>query len=357
MNKIIFFILVQFLLISFSYSDDSVLPDFLVFLPVRYPAHFGVRQSGMGFTGFSYPYDENVVLLNPAGLGIENDRYRRVSFMYSILPKTMNFYEYDEFKFFEQHFAVCSQPSLKNVGGFGFAFNMPVWHVDYYIPVTVWDPDSGIINTGKYLEDEKICTKFTLAYAHDLPFIPFGKHALGFGCKYAYFHDKIFNGKITNNVLSIDLGYNGVFNNRIFMGFVVSNLKIYNEDEEIGFIEIPRIVYSLGVNELFDKSSDNKLSIFIETNYVHCFKYDFSEWNLWRNNILNFGCEARLLYFLFIRTGISYSFDTNDKIVPFGFGMNLFNRYELNFFHTAYATKDFDRKRFGFSLSIMNLFE
>ena len=41
----------------------------------------GCRQNGMAGAGYSFPNDENLLLLNPAGLGIDNKRFRNKCIM------------------------------------------------------------------------------------------------------------------------------------------------------------------------------------------------------------------------------------------------------------------------------------
>jgi hypothetical protein len=63
-----------FLVYCCSINGDG-LPE--PYYPLDYVT--GCRQSGMGGAGYSLPNDENVLLFNPAGLGIANDRFRKLS--------------------------------------------------------------------------------------------------------------------------------------------------------------------------------------------------------------------------------------------------------------------------------------
>ncbi len=351
MNKLIPILLLLFPCLV--YPDNSPFSDhnYHVFLSPRYIA----PSSGMGFTGFTHPHDENTVSLNPAGLGITNDRFERMSFMYAGVPVAINTpLDYD--KFYEHTLSICSQPSSKNIGGFGITLDMPVWNSDEEISQLLWI-DEQPVPTGKVDNVIHLITKLTFAYGHNFSFINLENHALGIGCRYLHLYDSNFGENRCSNALSMDFGYSGIFFNRLSLGITFSHIDLYLENDWYSFQEIPRFTGALSINDLFMEISDGKFSLFIESSFTHHFKEILTDQSLWRNEIINTGFELTVINILFIRSGLSYDFFSNDKIVPWGFGLNFFNKYELNFFHTAYATQDVDRKRFGISLSVINLFE
>ncbi len=311
----------------------------------------------MGFTGVSRADDENTVSVNPAGLGIHNDRYKRLSFMYSVNPKTMN-PAVENNRFYEHTLSFCSQPSSKNIGGFGLLFNLPVWNPKDNEEKMIIDcvnqmPDS-VSTTDKYLQ---LQTNLILSYSHDLSFIHLENHSLGMSFRLTHVYNSFLGIERTNNAAGMDIGYSGTFFDRLHLGLVFSHLDLYTEREEYLYQQFPRFTGALGVHGLFSGCSRGKVSLFIESNYAHYLRYNRKDFHLWRNEMVNTGFDLTVFYFFYIRSGLSYDFHSHDKIVPWGFGLNFFNRYMVNFFHTAYATQETDKKRFGISLSVINLFE
>lgn len=335
----------------------------------------GSRQTGMGGIGFSRPDDENVMFLNPAGLGIINHRFNGMSIAYG------NMFEFTFQKtfFFQDHYIpICFQPSDKNVGGFGIQLESFSMIAQEDIGKTViWD--GKIVPTGDTLNDTHLLNLGIISYGRNLSFWNAENHALGIALMVRNTFEKNMGDPVTEFSLYADIGYTGSFKNGIHLGTIVKKIPIvqaFGHDEPM--ITLPvSIIQAIGLyRDNIRKSTEKKLSLFTEIHYKISIKkferYSFKDtgvsFDYSQKHFFSGGFELGLAEFLFIRNGyrlyFSDGFSYNKTEFAFGLGVDNRKNISFNLFYTFFAGNSdwyidqqdkYNQKRFGCSLSFYNL--
>lgn len=337
---IIFFLTIIF--ISNSYGDWSSFypPDYIT----------GSRQAGMGGIGYSFPIDENVLLFNPAGLGIRNERFKKLSASLGyVLDRHSHRIKQNH------HLSLCSQPFDNYAGGFAF-------QTEYYYNVYSYEIHRDFQSNSQYI----------LGFGGEIPFFKKTKHSLGVSLKYFRFYMDLYDSDISSNSFLVDFGYNGTFFNHIHTGVSLFNVPIiesYNSEER-PLIPL-KLTTSLGFLYPFIKKNDiDKFAAFFETYYSYLTQ---KEEHLFKRHIGGVGFELAFNETHFMRHGYRFEFndgyDESSKFelratdISFGLGLKIREHIEINFYHAIksynedYSGVSPDRNHhIGMSINALSLF-
>ena len=354
-----FFTLILLLNISFI-KADGLLGGWLLY---QYFYFSGCRQNGMAGAGYSLPNDENLLLLNPAGLGIENERFRKAAFSYG------NAFEphlEGSFLFQDHYISSCFQPFKSYVGGISFLMDCYALTDRIGIPQIYLEDPYNPVFTGDTLYDNHINLRGILGYGRDLSFLNIKNHSIGVSAKLSVIYKSYYGEPVRDGIIHLDAGYAGSVFNNFHIGFVISNIpviKSFNPDKEI---TLPLcIVPALGFKRAFGKRSEKDIfSIFTETNYKIALQgYDNGRFHH-KNRFITGGYEIGIMEVLFLRNGYRWIFDNEFDLGKFeisnGIGFNNRKHFELNFYFSlliyTYDDVDIDpAKRFGLSINFFNL--
>lgn len=272
---------------------------------------FGTRQDGMAGSGISYPNDENALQMNPAGLGIENKLFKRaaLSFSGSWAPR-LDF----SFVIHKYYNTFCIQPTIKDIGGFGFLIDVNALTSSEEIMQTQWE-NGQIISTGKKLKDNHYFTTIKAGYGKNLSFINFPNHSLGFSLALGRVFEDNFGAPVHKTSLSFDFGYAGIFLNKLSLGLSVLNVPIVKSFENFGEEDVDKSTRLFIAVGLLHKKGMHKekdiLSLFAEVNNkLGIYKYKAGGWNNQPQNIeydisqsISLGFEMGLFELFYIRNG------------------------------------------------------
>ena len=230
----------------------------------------GCRQNGMAGAGYSLPNDENLLLLNPAGLGIKNKRFENFAISYgnSFEPQT-NWYK--DIPVFQDHYlSFCFQRPKNYVGGFSALADIYPLIMQGEIAGSEWDPVSQtIIPIGDTLSDKRIYISSIFGYGRDLSFINLKNHSVGISAIVMGYHATNFGEPITDGSIELTIGYASKFFKDFHFGFVFSNIPIvksfYSDREKATLL---KIIPSFGFNRVLKRENKiDAIKLFAEVNY------------------------------------------------------------------------------------------
>lgn len=320
----------------------------------------------MAGAGYSLPNDENLLLLNPAGLGVENKRFRKAALSYG------NAFEpllEGSFLFQNHYISSCFQPFKRHVGGISFLMDWYVLNDRDGSVSMVWDPNTGqIIPSGDTLYINYVNIRGMFGYGRDLSFINLKNHSIGVSTELIFFYNSNFGDPIRGGAIHLDAGYAGSFFNNFHIGFVLINIPIVKSFKPKPDVEniLPFcVVPSLGFKRVFAKRGEiDAFSIFTETNYKIVFRgYDDGRFQ-YKKRFITGGYELGIMEALFLRNGYRWILDNEFELDKFeiasGMGINNRKFFEVNFYFSLliYTDDDFDidpAMRFGLSINFFNL--
>lgn len=363
--KFIHLVTFTFLFFVVSAKTDSLSG---VWLNNRYFHLNGCRQNGMAGGGASLADDENLLFLNPAGLGIENKRFKKLSFSYGNKFEPHRDWSY----LIQDHYlSSCFQPFKSHVGGFSFLIDFYVLTQKENFPQTIYDPISGQETfVGDSLSGNQLNTMSIIGYGRDLSFMNLDNHSIGIAV--------VLNSRLFSNFgepvgigsMHMNVGYTGSFSNFFHIGFVVINIPIVKSfDSDIEIVTPFGIAPSIGFNPVFVKRNNlDAIKLFAEVSYKIAIEnheaYETDINKFLKNHFLNLGYEFGINELLFLRNGYRWildnELDLNKFEISSGIGLNNRKHFEFNFHYSlliyTYDNVDIDpASRIGISINFFNL--
>ncbi len=330
----------------------------------------GARQAGMAGIGFSMPDDENVMFLNPAGLGIKSRKFERMAVAYG------NMFEFtvqNTFLTQDHYIPIRFQSSKdKSVNGFGIQLESFLLKArGDGIQETIFDPYTGtIVPTGNLLKDKHLLNMWIVSYGKNLSFWNAEKHAFGISLTMRSMYETNFGNPVTELSLLADAGYTGSFENGIHLGLAGKNIPVVRSfDRDNQQVNIPVcIVPAFGwYKDIVKESERTMVSLFTEIQYkisiekFRDYSPDFADgtkvnrYN--KSHFFSGGFELGLAENIFIRNGYRLNFgdDFSFNKIEFANGLG-FNNQEINIFNFYFSfyvgeAGFLDQKRFGCSAS------
>lgn len=337
----------------------------------RYLYTSGCRQKGMAGAGYSLPDDENLLFMNPAGLGIDNKRFKKVAFSYG-----NSFEPHRDWSYLIQDYYLssCFQPFKSYVGGLSFLIDCYMLTQRETLAQTYWDPTTNqIIQTGDTCSDRQLNILGIIGYGRDLSFMNLNTHSIGISAVLNSRYQRNFGDPVSIGSLHLNAGYAGSFSDIFHLGLVFINIPVVKSfNSDVNVVTPFGISPSFGFSPVFVKKSDvDAFKMFTEFSYkITIEKHENSgdvnpEDNKFiKTHLYTYGYEFGINEILFLRNGyrliFDNQFDLNKLEIAGGVGLNNRKHFELNlYFSLLIFTIDNveidPAKRFGISVNFFNI--
>ena len=327
----------------------------------------GCRQDGMGSVGFSLPNDVNSIIINPAGLGIENDKVKNLAVSYggaiSPFPENNTIVH-------DHYLTLFRQPSEKNIGGFGIFIDLDAQNTSEDIAVTKWE-NGQIVPTGDTLRDNRYLYEAAFGYGRNFDFWGLEKHAIGISLKVSNRYESNFGEPKNNTSLFLDFGYSGIFAKKVCLGLSALNIpliKSFAENKKKSANDELNIISALGFSHESPKvDARSPFSIFIELNNKLSLvrvnndgNFATGESSKTKVNVsptFSLGAEIGIFEFIFIRNGYQL-FDDLELEIATGYGFLIKKKFMIDISYSYLANREYDVDiqrgfhRIGLSLSL-----
>ncbi len=335
---------------------------------------YGARQYGMGEVGAALADDESTVFWNPAGLGIDNERWYGGAFTQFYEPLLPAFETPD---LWYTAFAVCFQPKPSDVaphfdpGGFGLFCNFL-----NFGEIIQYDAQGRIV--GSYHGFE-----YVFGFGWGFNFAPIGAENLSLGLEIKYAHSALYPGigdalEGTAQTVAFDFGTLYCFPFGMRIAFTLQNMGRYvyyismEEADPIPFTGR----FALGYKEEFVFNGFRALQICAEYNLekemVHNEPYEEPDpfykaiVTSWKDDpkrdelaeiIHNAGFEATIFNSGSLRLGILHDKAGSRTECHFGLGGSWFNHFNFDWSYIYSPKKSIARDgQWGISFSFHNIF-
>lgn len=304
----------------FRINADHLINNLYEYKESRTP--FAARQDGMAGAGYSLPDDENVLFFNPAGLGMQNERFNKFSFVYG----NIGYFAAKSKYLLQGHYtALCIQPFKQYDAGFGLHIESVIANAKNSAKEIVVDDQTGMpIETGRRILDKRSVSRLIIGYGNSFGWTNHSRHSLGISLKPRLLTKHYFDTLAREISLSADIGYIATFANRKFLiGYLLSEIPFANEAENLFNMNI-----SLGFSPIFRKSEEKRLITgFIEVSGslpVPVVKFP-------DGLISRIGLELCYFNKVFCRWG--FLMEKYSLGITTGLGLRIFNRCDINFFY------------------------
>jgi len=329
------------------------------------------RKNAMSNTGYTFSESEDLLFLNPAGLGFHHYEENYLSVLYGgiinyLIP------EYAEATY--KRFNIIYKSGIPNIGGFGFDIS----HFSYVYTQDKNDivctiRDITIPNKCRY-----ICNKYGIfhlpdllilcGWGHDLSFINLDRHSFGMTVNYLSY-------PINIRFTTFDIGYLYETPFKLRAGITIKNLLQIRSKElnDIDKITLPRII-SIAIGYINDIPMHKKIDILCiaaEVNgniffrkrkalrllcdtsgayspSIHTYSDDYASYGR-----LNMGSEITIFNSCFFRVGFMYNSQFDEYDFHYGFGAAFFNHLNFNIFKNYGSRSITDH--YQFVISLVNL--
>lgn len=311
------------------------------------------RKNAMGNAGYTYSESEDLLFLNPAGLGFHDSEENYLSVLYGGI---INYLRPEYSEPVHKRGNIIYKMAAPNIGGFGFDIS----HFDY---VYTEDKNYRIFTTRDikgsnvsrficdrngifYLPDYLV----SFGWGHDLSFMNHERHSVGIVVNYLSY-------PIDISFTTFDLGYLYETPIKLRAGISIKNLlqirsRYLNDIDKKDKITLPRIIniaagyknsipmhkkidilcIAAEVNGNIFFRKRKSLRLLPDTSgvyypFIHTYSNDVVSYGR-----LNIGSEVTILNACSFRTGYSYSSQFNTYNFTYGFGFTFFNHLNINIF-------------------------
>ena len=347
----------------------------------RYLYTNGSRQNGMAGVGYSMLDDENLLFMNPAGLGLENERFKKIAFSYGNSFEPHGDWDY---LIHDHYISSCLQPFKRYIGSLSFLADFHILGQKDGFAQAYYDPVTQQIVAGDTNSGTDINIMSIVGLGRDLSFMNWNTHAVGISAVFNSRYQGNLGDPVSVNSLHLNAGYVGSFADIFHLGFVFINIpvvKSFNSDATIvtPFCMTP----SFGFSPVFVKRGDvDAFKMFTEFNYKFSIeKHEnlggevvdttgnvvetFGEDKKFiKTHFFTHGFEFGIKEVVFLRSGYRFIFDNEFELKKLlladGLGISNRKHFEINLFFNLeifpsdYAVID-PAKRFGLSVSFFNL--
>lgn len=347
----------------------------------RYLYTNGCRQNGMAGVGFSLLDDENLIFMNPAGLGLVNERLKKIAFSYG-----NSFEPHRDWSYLvhDHYVSSCLQPFKRYVGGLSFLADFYILSQKDDLAQTQYDPVTQQIIAGDTYSGNDINIMSIIGYGRDLSFINWINHAVGISAVFNSRYQGNFGDPVSVNSLHLNAGYAGSFSDLFHLGFVFINIPVVKSFNSDATIVTPFCISpSFGFSPVFVKRGDvDAFKMFTEFNYKFAIEKHENfgggvvdsmgnvissysdEKKFIKTHFYTHGYEFGIKEIVFLRNGyrliFDNEFDLKKILIAGGVGISNRKHFEINlFFNLHIFRSDYLRidpaKRFGISVNFFNI--
>lgn len=338
-----------------EYSIDNTVPT-------------SARQTGMGNVGLSLANTNELISLNPSGLGRPNPEWQSLSaaFFYQPLFSSLG-YNHDPY---QMKAAFCLQPANNKYGGFGCSIKLLGFGIQEF-----YNNQGAVIALSR-----DVLTEIGASYGKELSFMGFNNHSIGVTLKFVsgpLYYDFYSMNKST---FLLDCGYSSILFNHLTLGLAVHNIgkqlygleyKVSEKTDSAGILKLitfsPQtnssysltptdFAVSIGLKQEIERFNFKLFEYFIETNL---YQQAYPTYNANINGVLfRNGYEVGFFKTIYQRFGIEYAVIQKNLQYHLGFGLRFLNHFQGDYFYiSTNQQKSYQDKNWGYSFSMTNMFK